>query len=116
MKPSEFGDEYVNRKGKTTINIQMTCDANEKITSVDAQWPGSVHDGRILRVSGIQDVVRRYDGGVCLLGDSGYGITPWLLTPFDEPRNARERNYNSTHAQESFWPDETSFSHTLEPS
>lgn len=100
MKPSEFGDEYVNRKGKTTINIQMTCDANEKITSVDAQWPGSVHDGRIWRVSGIQDVVRRYDGDVCLLGDSGYGITPWLLTPFDEPRNARERNYNSTHAQE----------------
>ena len=47
MKPSEFGDEYVNRKGKTTINVQMTCDANEKITSVDAKWPGSVHDSRI---------------------------------------------------------------------
>ena len=31
MKPSEFGDEYVNRKGKTTINVQKTCDANEKI-------------------------------------------------------------------------------------
>ncbi|XP_057670171.1 putative nuclease HARBI1 [Diorhabda carinulata] len=76
IKPSEFGDD------------------------VDAQWPGSVHDGRIWRVSGIQDVVRRYDGDVCLLGDSGYGITPWLLTPFDEPRNARERNYNSTRAQE----------------
>ncbi|KAK9884385.1 hypothetical protein WA026_005341 [Henosepilachna vigintioctopunctata] len=30
---------------------------------------------------GIQDVVRRYDGDVCLLGDSGYGITPWLLSP-----------------------------------
>ena len=31
MKPSEFSDEYVNRKGKTTINVQKTCDANEKI-------------------------------------------------------------------------------------
>ena len=38
MKPSEFGDDYVNGKGKTT-NFQMTCDANEKIISVDAQWP-----------------------------------------------------------------------------
>ena len=47
MKPSEFGDEYVNRKGQTTINVQMTCDANEKITRVDAQWPSSVHDSRI---------------------------------------------------------------------
>lgn len=37
MKPSEFGDECVNRKGETTINVQMTCDTYEKITSVDAQ-------------------------------------------------------------------------------
>jgi hypothetical protein len=37
IKPSEFSDEYVNRKGKTTINVQMTSDTNEKITSVDAQ-------------------------------------------------------------------------------
>lgn len=100
MKPSVFGDEYVNRKGKTTINVQMTCDANEKITSVDAQWPGSVHDSRIWRMSGVLDVVRRHDGDVSLLGDSGYSITPWLLTPFDEPRNAHERKYNVTHAQE----------------
>ena len=28
------------------------------------------------RLSGIQDVVRRYDGDICLLGDSGSGITP----------------------------------------
>ena len=55
---------------------------------------------RIWRLSGIQDVVCRYDGDICLLGDSGYGITTWLLTPFDKPRNAREWNFNSTHAQE----------------
>ena len=87
MKPSEFGDECVNRKGKTTINVQMTYDANEKITSVDAQWPGSIHDNRIWRLSGIQDMMRRYDGDICLLGDSRYGITPWLITPFEGPRN-----------------------------
>ena len=39
MKHSELDNEYVNRKGKTTINFQMTCDANEKMTSVDAQGP-----------------------------------------------------------------------------
>ena len=26
----------------------MTCDANEKITSVDAQWTGNVHDSKDL--------------------------------------------------------------------
>jgi hypothetical protein len=28
MKPSEFGDKCMNRTGKTTINVQMTCDAS----------------------------------------------------------------------------------------
>ena len=44
--------------------------------------------------------MRRYDGDIYLLGDSGYGFTPWLLSPFDESRNAHERNFSSTHAQE----------------
>ena len=55
---------------------------------------------RIWRLSGIQDMVRRYDGDICLLGDSGYGITPWLLTPSDKQRNANARNFNLTHGQE----------------
>jgi hypothetical protein len=45
-------------------------------------------------------MMRRYDGDICLLSDSGYGITPWIITPFDEPRNACEQNFNLTHAQE----------------
>lgn len=100
VKPTHFGDEYVNRKGKTSINVQITCNSREQITSVDAQWPGSVHDSRIWRMSTVQDVLRRYDGDVCLLGDSGYGISPWMLTPYDEVRNALEHQFNVVHAQE----------------
>ena len=56
---------------------------------------GSVHRSRIWRLSGVQDVMHRYNGDICLLGDSGYGINS-----FDEPRNAHERNFNLTDAQE----------------
>ena len=100
MKPSKFGDEYVSRKGTTTINVQMTCDTNGKITSVDAQQPGNAHDSRIWQLGGIQEVVQRYDDDICLLDDSGHGITACLLTPFDKPRNACERSFNLSHAQE----------------
>nr|CAH7714155.1 unnamed protein product [Callosobruchus chinensis] len=34
-KPSEFGDEYINRKRFASINVQATCDAQDKFTSVD---------------------------------------------------------------------------------
>lgn len=77
-KPSLYGDEFINRKGKASINVQATCDSFEKITSIEAQWPGSVHDGRIWRNSNVQQVLRLFDGSACLLGDKGYGIAPWI--------------------------------------
>ena len=61
--------------------------------------------------------MRRYDDDICLLADSGYGITP-----FDEPRNAREPNFNLTHAEGNVIIERvfglllTSFSHIVEPS
>ncbi|XP_046688403.1 putative nuclease HARBI1, partial [Homalodisca vitripennis] len=61
-KPSMFGDEYINRKGYPSINVQATCDSQERFTSVAAEWPGSVHDSRIWRRSPVRDIISRYDG------------------------------------------------------
>jgi hypothetical protein len=76
LKPSIHDDEYVNRKMFASLNVQATC--NEEIfTSIDASWPGSVHDSRIWRNSEIREQFsRRYNNAV-LLGDSGYGLEPW---------------------------------------
>ncbi|KAI4470058.1 hypothetical protein MML48_1g03077 [Holotrichia oblita] len=41
LKPFVHGDEYINRKGVASINVQATCDSREMFTSVDATWPGS---------------------------------------------------------------------------
>ncbi|CAH2017008.1 unnamed protein product [Acanthoscelides obtectus] len=76
----QFGGEYINGKNVASLNVQMTCYAMEMITSIDKQWPGSVHDGRIWRQSAVQQKLARFQENACLLGDSGYGISPWLLT------------------------------------
>ncbi|CAH2013286.1 unnamed protein product [Acanthoscelides obtectus] len=59
IKPSLHGYEYINRKGWCSINVQATCDGKEIFTSVDAEWPGPVHDSRILRRSNIFGMMRR---------------------------------------------------------
>ncbi|CAH1987524.1 unnamed protein product [Acanthoscelides obtectus] len=99
-RPGRFVDEYVNRKGYTSINVQTTCDASEKFTSIDAQWSGSVHDGRIWRRSIVNEVLSQFKGSFCLLGDSGYGISPWLLTPFKPAINRQQERFNLLHSRE----------------
>lgn len=93
LKPRLHGDEFINRKLKPTINVQATCNALEIFTSVDASWPGSVHDSRIWKNSQIKQVMRTTPNAV-LIADDGYGIEPSLMTPFANPNEA-ERNYNT---------------------
>ncbi|CAH2013047.1 unnamed protein product [Acanthoscelides obtectus] len=38
--------------------------------------------------------------GAALLGDEGYGISPWLLTPFKNPTTPIQENYKLIHAKE----------------
>ncbi|XP_050294311.1 putative nuclease HARBI1 [Anthonomus grandis grandis] len=93
-KPSIHGDEYVNRKGVCSINVQATCNAREMFTSVDAYWPGSVHDSRIWRNSIVHGIMYNNVHEAALLGDEGYGVAPWLLTPYRNPTTPMQENYN----------------------
>lgn len=99
LKPKVHGDEYVNRKGKCTLNVQATCDANEMFTSVDVSWPGSVHDSRIWKNSQVCLKLRSKSNAV-LLGDDGYGIEPCLMTPFPNPSSPAEVKYNRLFKKE----------------
>lgn len=91
--------EYVNRKGKHTINVQLVCNADMQITNCVVRWPGSVHDSRILRES---NIFRNFEGpekplnGV-FLGDGGYMLRPWLMTPIRNPAGRAQENYNTAH-------------------
>ena len=93
LKPGQalHGDEYICRKGYPSVNVQATCNALEQFTSISAEWPGSVHDARVWRRSPIRGIMTKYNGAVCLIGDSGYALSPWLITPFKPPQNLQER-------------------------
>ncbi|XP_049430488.1 putative nuclease HARBI1 [Epinephelus fuscoguttatus] len=68
------------------------------IIDLVARWPGSTHDARILRESALyQDFEAGRVTGL-LLGDSGYPLKRWLMTPLIAPRTAQEHNYNMKHA------------------
>ncbi|XP_072166404.1 putative nuclease HARBI1 [Diadema setosum] len=94
-------DEYVfvNRKGKHSINVQIVCDWKYKITNVVARWPGSTHDSRILRNSVLERRFREGELEGILVGDSGYRLQTWLMTPLRDPQTNAERAYNRAHCR-----------------
>ncbi|XP_052242384.1 putative nuclease HARBI1 [Dreissena polymorpha] len=90
-------DAYVNRMGYHSINTQVIFNGQDRLIDIVARWPGSTHDSRILRESSVYQLFER--GHVAsehkyLLGDSGYPCKQWLLTPYLNPANAGQVNYN----------------------
>ncbi|XP_072369007.1 putative nuclease HARBI1 [Scyliorhinus torazame] len=91
---------YLNAKGYYSLNVQITCDHHQKITNVNACFPGGMHDFYILKQSEIPLIFegeRKFTGW--LLGDLGYVLQPWLMTPLRNPCTVAENRYNVVHAQ-----------------
>lgn len=65
-------------------------------TNAVVKWPGSTHDSFILANSSVPQLMETLSGP-WILGDSGYPLKKWLLTPFNEPRGIKEENYNQAH-------------------
>ncbi|XP_066588155.1 putative nuclease HARBI1 [Prorops nasuta] len=101
---------YINRKGYHSINVQLCssnritiiCDSSLKIINVNAKFPGSTHDSHIWNNSNIlplmQDV-SSHRQQLFLLGDSGYSLRPWIITPIlNCDLSSAEERYNKRHA------------------
>ncbi|XP_036317713.1 putative nuclease HARBI1 [Rhagoletis pomonella] len=80
----------------------IICDGDMKIRAVDARYPGSSHDSFVWNISRARNYfVQMYESGdrtSKLLGDCGYGIEPFLLTPYRDPHyNSQEYKFNLAH-------------------
>jgi len=69
---------------------------------LNANYGGRSHDSRVLRCSSLwktfeEQGQRPFDGAV-LLGDSGYPLRDWLLTPYADPDPDQAR-YNRAHTK-----------------
>ncbi|XP_068742062.1 uncharacterized protein [Montipora capricornis] len=93
--PPENHGDYFNRKQHYSVNLQGIVDANLKFIHATVGYPGSIHDARVLRLSGLHDLaqneqilsgpIRNINGteiGPLLAGDSAYPLMNWLLKPF----------------------------------
>lgn len=106
--PTEFPENYTNRKGYPSLILQAVCDCNLKFLDVYCGWPGSVHDARVLRNSPLfksasaaeSEEIYMFPINTHLLGDSAYPLSNWLMVPFKDFGNLNEiqKRYNYKHS------------------
>ena len=93
--PPENKEDYFNRKQYYSVNLQGIVNAQLLFQHIAVGFPGSIHDARVLRLSGIFDLAEneeiltaptRVIHGTLLrpmlVGDSAYPLKKWLLKPF----------------------------------
>ena len=95
-EPQNNPEDYVNRKGFHSINMQGLVDANYLFLDICLGWPGKVHDGRLFRKyllytslcggvftpdDSVYDTINDVRVPLLILGDSAYPLQDWLMKP-----------------------------------
>ncbi|XP_058974719.1 putative nuclease HARBI1 [Musca domestica] len=96
VKPSEDESLFYNRKGTFSMNAMIVS------KPTPFSLPGSCHDAFIWNLSGArQFFLNQYEDGdrnSWLLGDSGYGLELFLMTPYrDVSVGTKEHKFNKKH-------------------
>lgn len=97
---SPGGDDaevFRNRKTYFSLNVQVTGNADMKFIDVVARWPGSAHDATIFANSRLRArfEAREFPNSL-LIGDSGYGLKEYFMTPLENPLTRGEQRYNES--------------------
>ena len=89
---NQHADQFYNRKGRFSLNVQVIADGFQLIRDIDVKYPGSVHDSRIWTnsMARIHMPGRQY----FLAADAGYALSDSVLKRYDEPANPAQRLFN----------------------
>ncbi|XP_053382894.1 putative nuclease HARBI1 [Mercenaria mercenaria] len=96
LAPKEHEETFVCRKGFHALNVQAVVDQKMRFTDIVTKWPGSQHDASIFDSCGLKQYLE--NGQISgHLGDSGYPLRKYLITPKLNPVTEAEMRYSRAH-------------------
>ncbi|XP_067838424.1 putative nuclease HARBI1 [Heptranchias perlo] len=89
---------FINLKGYHSIKAQLDWTTGRGFCRYVPNFPGSCHDSFILRESNIPALFHAQDRlKGWLLGDMGYPLQTWLMTPLRNPTSEAQQRYNDSY-------------------
>ena len=93
--PPDNHEDYFNRKQQYSVNLQAIVNCNLKFINVSFGYRVSIHDARVLRLSGLfglgeneqiltspMKIVSGTEIPPLIIGDSAYPLLKWLVKPY----------------------------------
>ncbi|CAM5140038.1 unnamed protein product [Natator depressus] len=107
LAPEHQAGEYINRKGYFSIVLQALVDHKGHFTNINMGWPGTVHDARIFKNSGLFQKLQEgtffsdqkitigdAEMPIVILGDPAYPLMPWLMKPYTGSLDSSQELFN----------------------
>ncbi|XP_065358696.1 putative nuclease HARBI1 [Calliphora vicina] len=117
QKPSDNEHMFFNRKGfhslnSMVVNFLRICflkltyyDHEYKLLAINSKYGGAAHDSFVWKHSNERDLLEDLSNNKkpknsWLLGDSGYPLEPWCITPYRNPAEGlMETHFNEVHSK-----------------
>ncbi|XP_052268472.1 putative nuclease HARBI1 [Dreissena polymorpha] len=79
-----------------TMRSATSPGSSGRFLNVVSTYPGSTHDAFMFEGCGVKDYLERNDVGY-LLGDSGYTLRRYCMTPLANPNSVQQTRFNIAH-------------------
>ncbi|RVE41373.1 hypothetical protein evm_013977 [Chilo suppressalis] len=101
IRPANNEERFYNRKQYHSLNVQIICDSDLNILSVDASYPGATNDATVWQMHPLYNYLlecRRNGETLWVLGDSGYPQRTHTMTPIvKSTAGSKESVYTKMH-------------------
>jgi hypothetical protein len=100
MKRKQESDSWIDRKGHHSIAVSIVVDSDRRILHYSLGCPGSFHDQRVYRLSGLEQLLDHLEDKFHIIADSAYKLSTHIIVPYKDSGNltVTQKSFNYKHS------------------